>query len=194
MRTMLGVPRWSNVCAMQRATRLLPLATRVQYIMACRVTRMLQRDVEGVVLRRLQLIMTQSVECLRNNTWLINTSLSLHDLIHAGNWPWREADVLTPTLNAPPPWESPAAEFTAIQLPASNALCTTQELRQHALMVMDQVTEPDIDVYFTDGSVDPESGRIGAAVITGARDGAVAEDVRPLLYPPDRVGGHPACL
>ncbi|KAK4324771.1 hypothetical protein Pmani_004611 [Petrolisthes manimaculis] len=39
-------------------------------------------------------------------------------------------------------------------------------MRQHALMAIAQVTEPDSAVYYTDGSVDPDSGRTGAAAIT----------------------------
>ncbi|KAG0725787.1 hypothetical protein GWK47_037926 [Chionoecetes opilio] len=70
---------------MQSETRLVPLATRVQCIMACRVARVFRRDVEGVAQRRLRLAMTQGIECLRGNTWLINTSLATHSLIHAGD-------------------------------------------------------------------------------------------------------------
>ncbi|KAK3895230.1 hypothetical protein Pcinc_001089 [Petrolisthes cinctipes] len=47
-------------------------------------------------------------------------------------------------------------------------------MRQHALMAIAQVTEPDSAAYYTDGSVDPDSGRTGAAAITT-----------------DRAGGHP---
>ncbi|KAK8372128.1 hypothetical protein O3P69_015531 [Scylla paramamosain] len=73
---------------------------------------------------------------------------------------------LPPTFRAPPPWEPPAAEFSATQLPASKALCAVEEMRQHAFMAMAQVTEPDSVVYYTDGSADPDSGRTGAAAIT----------------------------
>ena len=90
----------------------------------------------------------------------------LKSIIQDRNALWREADVPVPTYSAPPPWEPPAAEFTATHLPASKDLCTTQKLRQHALMAMAQVTEPDSAIYFTDGSVDPESGRMIAALVT----------------------------
>ncbi|XP_050708035.1 uncharacterized protein LOC126993210 [Eriocheir sinensis] len=72
--------------------------------------------------------------------------------------------------SAPPPWELPSAEFTATQLPASKAVCPTAELRQHALMAMARVTEPGCAIYYTDGSVDPDSGRTGAAAITGGTE------------------------
>ncbi|KAG0711202.1 hypothetical protein GWK47_021122 [Chionoecetes opilio] len=50
---------------MQSETSLVPLATRVQCIMACRVARVFRRDVGGVAQRRLRLAMTQGIECLR---------------------------------------------------------------------------------------------------------------------------------
>ncbi|KAK8402049.1 hypothetical protein O3P69_001260 [Scylla paramamosain] len=87
------------------------------------------------------------------------------------NWP--QADLPAPTFRAPPPWEPPAAEFSATQLPASKALCAVEEMRQHAFMAMAQVSEPDSVVYYTDGSADPDSGRTGAAAVT--RGGEVCE-------------------
>ncbi|KAK8375138.1 hypothetical protein O3P69_015649 [Scylla paramamosain] len=91
-------------------------------------------------------------------------TLATHNLARMENWP--QADLPAPTFRAPPPWEPPAAEFSATQLPASKALCAVEEMRQHAFMAMAQVTEPDSVVYYTDGSADPDSGRTGAAAIT----------------------------
>ena len=103
MRTMLEAPRWCNACVMQTETRLVPLTTRVEYITVYRVARILNRDVEGVAQRRLQLAMTQGTEYLNNNTLLINITLATHSLIQEGNGLWRKADVPTPTYSALPP-------------------------------------------------------------------------------------------
>ncbi|KAG0706165.1 putative RNA-directed DNA polymerase from transposon BS [Chionoecetes opilio] len=144
MRTMLEAPRWSSACVMQSETRLVPLTTRVQCIMACRVARVFRSDVEDVAQRRLWLAMTQGIECLCGNTWLINISLATHSLIHAGiTGPWREADV-------------PAT--THVHHPGAAAIA------------MAQVVERDSSVYFTDASVDPENGRTGAAFVTGGTE------------------------
>ncbi|KAK3889194.1 hypothetical protein Pcinc_006765 [Petrolisthes cinctipes] len=67
MRTMLGAPRWTSACVMQSETSLVPLTTRVQHITACRISRVLQRDAEGVTQRRLRLAATQGVDTLRRN-------------------------------------------------------------------------------------------------------------------------------
>ncbi|XP_050706570.1 uncharacterized protein LOC126991941 [Eriocheir sinensis] len=172
MRTMLRAPRWTSACVMQNETRLVPLTCRVDCIMACRVARVLQRDVEGVAPERLRLAMAQGVECLHNNGWLIGTTIAANTSRHAGNWLWREPDRPHPTYRPSAPWEPSAAVFTATQLPASKAQCTTAELRQHALMAMAQVTERGAAVYYTDGSVDPDNGRTGAVFVTGGRQRA----------------------
>ena len=171
LRTMLGAPRWCSACVMQSEARLVPLATRVEYIAACRVAKILHRDAEGVAQRRLRTAMYQGRECLRNNPWLATTCLATHVLGHVENslGQWREADTPAPTYRAPPPWEPPIADITVTPLPASKALITPQESRQRALMAMEEVIEPGSAVYYTDGSVNPESGTTGAAVVTEGR-------------------------
>ena len=166
MRTMLGAPRWCSACVMQSEAHLMPLTARVKCIVACRVARVLQRDVEGVAQKRLRVAVAQGIECLRNNRWLINVTLAATTLSQAENWLWCDPDTPHPAYTPPPPWELPAADFTATQLPASKVHCLTEELRQHALRSMSEVTEPGSAIYFTDGSVDPDSGRSGAAFVT----------------------------
>ncbi|XP_076043547.1 uncharacterized protein LOC143026662 [Oratosquilla oratoria] len=166
MRTMLGAPRWTSACVMQNETRLVPLTTRVEQIVACRVARVLQRDSEGVAQRRLRLAMTQGNDVLHRNPWLLQSTLATRSLAHINSWRWQHADLPAPTYRAPPPWEAPTAEFSTTRLPASKALCTTEELRHHTLMAVAQVSEPGGAIYYTDGSVDPESSRTGAAAIT----------------------------
>ncbi|KAK4307362.1 hypothetical protein Pmani_020881 [Petrolisthes manimaculis] len=156
---MLGAPRWTSACVMQSETSLVPLTTRVQHITACRISSVLQRDAEGVTQRRLRLAATQGVDTLCCNLWLLQATLT-----HTKDWP--QADLPAPTYRAPAPWEPPVVVFSAMQLPASKSLCLTEEMRKHALMAIAQVTEPDSAVYYTDGSVDPDSGRTGAAAIT----------------------------
>ena len=50
--------------------------------------------------------------------------------------------------------------------PATKSQCTSQESRQLALMSMEQITPPGSAVYYTDGSVNLEGGRTGAAFVT----------------------------
>ena len=119
MRTMLGAPRWCSACVMQSEAKLVPLATRVDYIATCHVARTLHRDAEGLVQRRLRMAVAQDSECLRGNPWLANTSraASVLSYVESWLWQWQEADI--PFLT----WEPPVAEFTATPLPANKALC-----------------------------------------------------------------------
>lgn len=130
------------------------------------------RDVEGVAQRRLRLVVSQGIQSFHGNRWLINTSLTVNTLGHAGNWLWRKGDRPHPTYTPPTPWEHPAAKFTTTQLPANNSQCTTEELRQYALMTIAKVTEPDGAVYYTDGSIDPDSGKASATFVTGGLERA----------------------
>ena len=173
MRTMLGAPRWSSACVMQSETSLVPLSVRVQQVTACRVARVLQRDADGVAQRRLRLALVQDDAFLRRNPLLLGVQLAVHSIVRIVGWPWPQADLPAPTFRAPPPWEPPVANFTATRLPANKSACTTAELRQHALMAVARVSEPGCVTYFTDGSVDPDSGRTGAAAITGGSELAV---------------------
>ena len=165
LRTTLGAPRWSSTCIMQSETGLVPRTIQVEQMVACRMDRVLQREVEGVSQRRLQLTMTQGAEVLPHNPWLLlRSALTTRHLTHTDNRPsGPQPDLPSPSYRTPPPWESPPAENTATPLPARKALCSTEELRQHALVAMARVTEPERAVYYTDGSVDPDSGRTGAA-------------------------------
>ncbi|KAK4328702.1 hypothetical protein Pmani_000898 [Petrolisthes manimaculis] len=99
MRTMLGAPRWTSACVMQSMTSLVPLTTRVQHITACRISRMLQRDAEGVTQRRLRLAATQGVDTLCRDPWLLQATLA-----HTKDWP--QAD-----LPAPSPLGAPRGSF-----------------------------------------------------------------------------------
>ena len=71
--TMLGARRWCSACVMQSETRMVPFATKVDYIATCHVAWTLHRDAEDFVQRRLWMAMAQGSECLHSNPWLANT-------------------------------------------------------------------------------------------------------------------------
>ena len=168
LRTMLGAPRWCSACVMQSEAGLVPLADRVSFIATCRVARVLRRDAEGVVQARIRLAMAQGEDCLRGSPWLASVTRPARVLGRVASYPghWREADVPAATYRTPAPWEPPPATFTATALPARKAALTTQELRQRALGAIEDTVTPGGVVYYTDGSVDPDSGRSGAAAVT----------------------------
>ncbi|MPC52329.1 hypothetical protein E2C01_046193 [Portunus trituberculatus] len=93
-----------------------------------------------------------------------------------------------PQFRPPSLWELPAAVF-ATQLLAGKTHCTTMELRQHALMTIARVADPDnAAVYFTEGLVDQDRGGTGNVAITIRIKLVVST---PDLQPADQVGCHP---
>ncbi|KAG0726061.1 hypothetical protein GWK47_037353 [Chionoecetes opilio] len=123
-----GGPRWSAPALMQSETRLVPLATQGAGAHGLRVARVFRRGRGGVAQRRLGLAMTQGIECLRGNTWLIKHLASQPQphsrgdtrAVAGGRCP-------APTYNAPTVGATRRPEFTATQLPACKAMCTTRE-------------------------------------------------------------------
>ena len=112
MRTMLvQAPRWSSACIMQSKTGLVPLTTRVEQIVACRVARVLQRDAEGMSQRRLEKAMTQGAEVLSHNPWLLRSALAARYLPKRIPGPCRSLTSL-PTPTAPRPHGSPHQQNT----------------------------------------------------------------------------------
>lgn len=59
MKIMLGSPNWASGCAMQIETRLVPLASRLQQIVACRVARILHQERESVERVKLSKVLPQ---------------------------------------------------------------------------------------------------------------------------------------
>ena len=81
MRTMLGAPWWSSACVMQSETGRVSLTTtRQEHIVACRVSRVLQRDAQGVAQYRLRLAVTQDADVLYPNPWLLRSALATNPL------------------------------------------------------------------------------------------------------------------
>ncbi|KAG0714112.1 hypothetical protein GWK47_014768 [Chionoecetes opilio] len=167
MRTMLGAPRWTSGCVIQSEARLVPLTTRTQQIVACRVAKILYQVRESAARTKLSTVLPQGHDLSAGNTWLrrvaeaANHLLDLDQLLQEG--PDRPAAFYV----APPPWQAPTVEVVITTLPASKALCTRVELRQHALRGIAEANVPGSAVYYTDGSFDPERGTTGAAVVIG---------------------------
>ena len=166
MRTVLGAPHWISGCVMQAETRLVPLAARTQQIVAFRMAKVLHQDRKLVARTRLCRVLPQWQDLFTGNTWLLRMADVPNHLVIGGV---RDGpDCSAATYVAPPPWQPPLAEITFTTLPATKVLYLQEEMRQHALQAVAQAVGPGTTiVYYTDGSVDPERGPIGAAVVTG---------------------------
>ncbi|XP_076049326.1 uncharacterized protein LOC143030002 [Oratosquilla oratoria] len=165
MRTMLGAPRWTSACVLQSETRLVPLTIRTQQIVACRVAKILLQGRETAVHSRLRKILPHDRTLFTANTWIYRVGDAANQFMDSTQF-LRTPHHLIETYQEPLPWEQPLAEVTYTSLPAAKALCSTEVLRQLALVSMAQAWDPGSAVYFTDGSVDRSRGTTGAAVVT----------------------------
>ena len=164
MRTILGAPTWTSVVNMRSETGLVSLNDRVRQLMAGRVASILHRDSNIAASRKFTSPQIQTL--CRDSIWLKAAADCLMSLVDI--WPQVTGgpDLPPPTYTAPAPWESPTLGITFTALPASKAQCAPQEMRQRALMRMNELHGPSCAVYFTDGSVDPTKGTAGAAFVS----------------------------
>ena len=126
---MLGAPRWCSACVMRSETRLVPFATRVDYIATCHAARILHRDAEDLVQRRLRMAMAQGSKCLRSNPWLANTTQAASILGYVESMAVTGGQCPRLHIPRPAPWEPPVAEVTITPLPTSKAHCIPQEMK-----------------------------------------------------------------
>ena len=63
-----------------------------------------------------------------------------------------------------PPWESWSVKFSYTKLPRAKENCTIAELRAAANIAINEAENQNCTVYYTDGTVDPDSNTSGAAV------------------------------
>ena len=163
LRTILGAPSWTSISNMLSELGLVPLEDRAQQLMAGRVAGILHRGSDTAARRELGSLQDRFH---RKSVWLkaaVNSVVSLVDV-----WPLltEGPDLASPTYTESPPWESPALEMAYTILPSAKAQCIPQEMHQLALMGMDSLHGPHCAVYYTDGSVNPNTGTAGAAFIT----------------------------
>ena len=125
----------------------------------------------------------QDTKSLSSDPWLLQITLATRTFALPSNQSWPQSYPPTSNFRSPVPWELPVAVLSAIQLlpRKSKKNTTTIDLQQHALIAMARVTEPESAVYFTDSSIDPDRGRMGAAAITGVIELATSS----LLHPAD---------
>ena len=163
MRFMLGAPRWTLVENMLQECALSPLSTRASCLAACFAAKVVQADGDSCLWRNILTIMPQDPEVFPRRPWITKVVRCLHTfslvtpLLHKGRDDWH------PGYIPPPPWEPSLAE-THIRHLRRNA--SPRQLRAEAEEDMLRITPGDSAVYYTDGSLDPNTGAAGAAFVS----------------------------
>lgn len=130
---------------MQAETQLVPLPTRVQQIVACRLAKTLHRGWESMALTRLCRVLPQWRDMVTGNTLLRRVADTAKHLLGYHNLSLLlqdEPDRPAAFYGAPSPWQAPPAAVIITDLPVSKALCTRGELQQHVLQTVAQAGIP----------------------------------------------------
>ena len=162
MRVILGAPRWTKIETMQAETGLIPLGIRTQQLVACHIAKFHQRNIPRVVCARLA-----GRYHLENNskTWKQRSGAAYSAMLGEDLQRTLTPDCPDPTYQQPPPWTPSVISFSYTALPGSKRVCSNEEMRQLALQNMEALNTG--VVYYTDGSVNPDTGAAASAFVVG---------------------------
>jgi len=166
LRIILGTPRWTKITVMQRASRIYPLQYIIHHRFLSNIAKVLSTldnsTNKEIISRKLQgtspctnVIERRITEHVR--TWipeLLNFKTASHSFELA---PWEELP-FTVKVNKPT---------------TKKTETSSDVLRSCALEGMTSLEDSDL-IFYTDGSVSPDTGRAGAGVVSFSRDGVQA--------------------
>ncbi|KAK8397507.1 hypothetical protein O3P69_004335 [Scylla paramamosain] len=101
----------------------------------------------------------------RKRTWAHTTAQGIKTLQVQAPLLSRTTDAQHPDYEPPPPWQEPLYHFSVTRLTASKASLSADDLTAQARQALRAVDDADAEIYFTDGSVDPETYRAAAAFV-----------------------------
>ena len=162
---MLGAPMWTKLCNLRAESNLPTLENRINVRNTCIVSKAIQSERNTHTKNKVSNELPKHPDLQRPNTY---TKL-LVDCARSVKMDGVLAKLKTdaPNNNAvAPPWESSSAKFTYTKLPRAKENCTIAELRAAATTAIDEAENQNCTVYYTDGTVDPDSNTAGAAVLS----------------------------
>ena len=164
MRTILGAPKWTMLVAMRAETGLAPLSLRVKQLAANHTAKALQRNRPGA----LRNVLGGRYDSAYNNSrkWSHRTAAAFSLLLGDHLQQALEMDLPHPDYRVQPPWEEPILTLVYTGTERAKVGYTTEELRQRALESMEQYHNIGAQLYYTDGSVDPDTGNSSSAFVT----------------------------
>ncbi|XP_076032972.1 uncharacterized protein LOC143020437 [Oratosquilla oratoria] len=179
LRVILGAPPWTLVANMQQETGILPVSARISQRLAAFTTRVIQKQQNSFLQRRINAALQQDPEVFPMNRWSAKLARRIRDLHLQDLILLKRRDVPVDGYVQPPPWESLPAKISIMAMRRSAPL---PQLRAKAVETMRAVTPENSVVYYTDGSVDAERRTAGAAFVTqdtrqGARCSMQAEGI-----------------
>ena len=166
MRTILDAPRWTNLATMRAELGLPPLTVRVDQLAATLVARIVNRPTDTPARRALVTALPQDDRVFTERTWLRGLARATHRALPGIDLVERGADDVTDNYTNAAPWEEPVARYHASTLPLGKSRYTRDDLLARARDTIAQTGAAGSRRYYTDGSVDQESGRSAAACVS----------------------------
>lgn len=167
LRVIFGSPMWTKIEVLQHESGLGSIQDRVDYLVACLVAKTVHHHRSNPFKEELLKELRRDRQSARGGTWLGQVVDSTHSLMDVKRLLRKGTDSLDNRYIAPPPWDPPSIRTHIVRLPKGKKDLSENELLQHTLSVMESVDNPEAAVYYTDGSVDQESGKSGASFVTG---------------------------
>ena len=166
MRLMLGAPMWTRLCNLRAETNLPTLEHRINARNTCIISKAIQSDRPSHTKVKVLCEIPKHPEIHRPNTY----TKQLVDCARNLKMDSVLDKLKTDTNNHPiaPPWESEIVQFSYTKLPRAKENCTANVLRAAATLAINEAESPNCTVYYTDGTVDPDSNTAGAAVYSSS--------------------------
>ena len=162
MRLMLGAPMWTKLRA---ESNLLTLENRINVRNTCIVSKAIQSERYTHKKNKVLNELPKHPDLQRPNTYTKQVVDCAPSVKMDGVLAKLKTDA--PNNNAvAPPWESSIAKFTYTKIPRAKENCTIAELRAAATTAIDEAKNQNCTVYYTDGTVDPDSNSAGAAAFS----------------------------
>ncbi|XP_050703665.1 uncharacterized protein LOC126989142 [Eriocheir sinensis] len=166
LRVIVGAPMWTKCVCLRAEARVCSVAARVTQLSVGHLAALLRCMGAEQLRASVGQALLQDPLLFRKRTWATVAAATIrnsglpHALVTA-------VDAPHPTYVARPPWEPPALTATIRPLAKRKALLTPLELAREADSREREAAHPGASVYFTDGSVNHQTGAVGAAFVCG---------------------------
>ena len=162
-RLMLGAPTWTRLSNLRMEANLPSLDIRIKTRNSCILSKALASSRDSHCKRKAILELAKNRDIQNYSTYSKHLTDCAKDLKLTNTLLSLKADVPSNPGNLPP-WETISTTFKYTQLPKAKEQCSLTELKNAALTAIIRAELPGSTVYYTDGTVDPDTNTTGAAV------------------------------
>ena len=164
MRLMLGTPMWTRICNLQMEAQIPPLQARIEVRNSITAAKALTLPGDSIFKKRLKAELGRHPDLPIPKTYMGNIGNQIRATGLHNTLATLQPDKPHPNHSTLPPWHEPVINFTMAKLPANKSSCSTHTLKNCAQKSIQDLKTPNSTVFYTDGSVDPDNHKAGAAV------------------------------